>query len=596
MHALREIKKFTAVIRLSHRHIVSLWIGYAISTALGPFISLYFSAEILNQLIAGRYEAAFITVLIMCGGVLTADLVSKAFYNRLQVIRRTSVQRTDQRLLYKAMCMEYEQLERQETLDTLRRTRNSINGSGNIGDAIFNMAECCCFLTKIALGAVALSLVLIRIGRWDVYGALLLMALILFLLFKNKIAKKQGDLLEELCKSNDRGNAVLNYLMNLFYGMDMAKEVRLYQMQPLLCSKYGRILEDPAFRNYGKRNGRLMFQSDVLGQGLSFCAYIYVGSLAMRRLISIGQVLYMTGIILQAVDAIAQFQLCYARLMHQLSYLNAFYDFLHLPNMHYEGTLPVEKRDDGEYEFEFKNVSFRYPNQSRNVLTDVNIRFKIGEKLAIVGMNGAGKTTIVKLLCRLYEPSAGEILLNGINIEKYDYKEYTGIFSVVFQDFALFSYPLDENVAAGSPVDEALVTQALERLDLWDRVQSFTDKEHSLLFKDYGDGVNVSGGEAQKLAIARALYKNAAFVILDEPTAALDPLAEAEIYEHFDTLVKDKTTLYISHRMSSCKFCSRIIVMEQGRILEEGSHEALLKNGGRYAQLWQAQAGYYSNN
>ena len=595
MHDLRELKKFTKVIRLSHRHIMGIWIGYALSTALGPLITLYLSAVILNQLIAAQYKAAFMTVLIMCGGVLAVELMARAFSNRLQVIRRTSVQSTDQKLLYKAMCMEYEQLEQQETLDTLRRTRNSINGSGNIGDAIVNMAECCSSLTKVALSAAVLLVLLIRIGRFDVYGAILLMALALFLWFKNNVAKKHGQLLEDLCQSNDRSNATINYLLDLYYEMDMAKEIRLYQMQPLLCRKYAKIIEDPTFRDYGKKNGRLMFQSAMLGQGLSFSAYLYVGSLAMRHLISMGQVLYMTGIILQAVDAIALFQLRYAQLMHQLSYLNAFYDFLHLPNMHYEGTLPVEKRDDGEYEFEFRHVSFRYPNQSRDVLTDVNIRFRIGEKLAIVGMNGAGKTTIVKLLCRLYEPSAGEILLNGINIEKYDYKEYTSIFSVVFQDFSLFSYPLDENIAAGSAVDNALVVRTLKRLDLWERVQSYGDKEHSLLFKDYGDGVNVSGGEAQKLAIARALYKNAAFVILDEPTAALDPLAEAEIYENFDALVKDKTTLYISHRMSSCKFCDRIIVMEQGRILEEGGHEALLKNGGRYAQLWQAQAQYYDH-
>lgn len=183
--------------------------------------------------------------------------------------------------------------------------------------------------------------------------------------------------------------------------------------------------------------------------------------------------------------------------------------------------------------------------------------------------------------------------LNGIPIENYDYREYTSIFSVVFQDFSLFSYPLDENIACKEQVDKQRAAHILQRLDLWDRVQSFRDREHSLLFTHYGDGVNVSGGEAQKLAIARALYKDAPFVILDEPTAALDPLSEAEIYEHFDHLVEDKTTLYISHRMSSCKFCERIIVMEDGEILEEGSHEELLKKGKRYAQLWHAQAEYY---
>lgn len=319
-----------------------------------------------------------------------------------------------------------------------------------------------------------------------------------------------------------------------------------------------------------------------------------MASLAIRSLISIGEVLYISGIILNAVKAITEFQNTFAQWIHQMAYLNTFYDFLKQPNMHYDGTLPIEKRNDGEYEFEFRNVSFAYPQQSEPVLKKVNIKFHLKEKLAIVGLNGAGKTTIVKLLCRLYEPTEGEILLNGINIEKYDYAEYTSIFSVVFQDFALFSFELDENIAGSHEVEEAKLNDVLKRLDMLERVLSFRDATRSLLFKDNGDGVNVSGGEAQKLAIARALYKNAPFVILDEPTAALDPLAEAEIYENFNTLVENKTTLYISHRMSSCQFCDRILVMDQGEISEEGSHEELLQNQKLYAQLWNAQAEYYT--
>ena len=561
VNAWQEIKKFTGIVRLSNPHIVWIWGGYGITNALSPFITLYYSAEILNQLIVKEYTAAFQTALLMCTGVLICSLLAKAFYNRLQVICRTAVQRIDQKLLYKAMRMEYELMETQETMDTLRRTRNSSNGSGKIDSAIENFALCSSSLCTILLALLALGTLMLQIRTWDIY-LLLLAVLAVFLLFKNAFAKKHGALLEKLCKENDHNNE--------------------------------KLMQDPAFRSFGKDNGKLLFQSDLLGQVLSFSAYIYVATLAMRSIISIGQVLYMAGIILKAVDAIAQFQVDYAQLRHQLSYLNAFYDFLHLPNMHYDGTLPIEKRDDGEYEFEFRHVSFRYPQQKNDVLHDVNIRFHLKEKLAIVGMNGAGKTTIVKLLCRLYDPSEGEILLNGINIQKYDYAEYTSIFSVVFQDFALFSYPLDENVAGASAPNAKRIASVLQRLDIWERIKSFTDQEHSLLFTDYANGVNVSGGEAQKLAIARALYKDAPFVILDEPTAALDPLSEAEIYEHFDMLVQGKTTLYISHRMSSCKFCDRIIVMEQGEVEEEGTHDTLLKENGVYAQLWNAQAEYYS--
>lgn len=594
VNAWQEIKKFTGIVRLSNSHIVWIWAGYGITNALSPFITLYYSAEILNQLIVKEYTAAFQTALLMCTGVLFCSLLAKAFYNRLKVICRTAVQRIDQKLLYKAMCMEYERMETQETMDTLRRTRNSSNGSGKIDSAIENFALCSSSLCTILLALFALGAMMLQIHTWDIYLLLLLAVLAVFLLFKNAFAKKHGALLEKLCKENDHNNALVNYLWGLFYRMETAKEIRLYHMDALFEAKNDELMQDPAFRSFGKDNGKLLFQSDLLGQVLSFSAYMYVATLAMRSIISIGQVLYMAGIILKAVDAIANFQVDYAQLRHQLSYLNAFYDFLHLPNMHYDGTLPIEKRDDGEYEFVFRHVSFRYPQQKNDVLHDVNIRFHVREKLAIVGMNGAGKTTIVKLLCRLYNPSEGEILLNGINIQKYDYAEYTSIFSVVFQDFALFSYPLDENVAGASTPNDKRIASVLQRLDIWERIKSFTDQEHSLLFTNYANGVNVSGGEAQKLAIARALYKDAPFVILDEPTAALDPLSEAEIYEHFDMLVKGKTTLYISHRMSSCKFCDRIIVMKQGKVEEEGTHDTLLKENGVYAQLWNAQAQYYS--
>lgn len=594
VNAWQEIKKFTGIVSLSNPHIVWIWGGYGITNALSPFITLYYSAEILNQLIVKEYTAAFQTALLMCTGVLICSLLAKAFYNRLQVICRTAVQRIDQKLLYKAMRMEYELMETQETMDTLRRTRNSSNGSGKIDSAIEYFAICCSSLCTILLALLALGTLMLQIRTWDIYLLLLLAVLAVFLIFKNAFAKKHGALLEKLCNENDHNNALVNYLWSLFYRMETAKEIRLYHMDTLFEVKNEKLMQDPAFRSFGKDNGKLLFQSDLLGQVLSFSAYIYVATLAMRSIISIGQVLYMAGIILKAVDAIAQFQVDYAQLRHQLSYLNAFYDFLHLPNMHYDGTLPIEKRDDGEYEFEFRHVSFRYPQQTNDVLHDVNIRFRLKEKLAIVGMNGAGKTTIVKLLCRLYDLSEGEILLNGINIQKYDYAEYTSIFSVVFQDFALFSYPLDENIAGASAPNAKRITSVLQRLDIWERIKSFTDQEHSLLFTDYANGVNVSGGEAQKLAIARALYKDAPFVILDEPTAALDPLSEAEIYEHFDMLVQGKTTLYISHRMSSCKFCDRIIVMEQGKVEEEGTHDTLLKENGVYAQLWNAQAEYYS--
>ena len=224
-----------------------------------------------------------------------------------------------------------------------------------------------------------------------------------------------------------------------------------------------------------------------------------------------------------------------------------------------------------------------------------HISFQVnrGEIFGFLGANGAGKTTLIKLLLRLYEPTGGEICLNGINIEKYDYEEYLQIFSVVFQDFKLFAFPLDENIAAGEQVDKARLKQVLTKIGLNEFAERLPQKKRTLLYQENGEGVTPSGGEAQKVAIARALYKNAPFVILDEPTAALDPIAEAGIYENFDSLVGEKTAVYISHRMSSCKFCDRIVVLDHGEIAEEGTHEQLLEQNGIYAKLYQTQAEYY---
>ena len=210
-------------------------------------------------------------------------------------------------------------------------------------------------------------------------------------------------------------------------------------------------------------------------------------------------------------------------------------------------------------------------------------------------MNGSGKTTFIKLLCRLYDPTEGEILLDGRNIREYDYGEYMNIFSIVFQDFKLFAFPIDENVAACAKPDDARVRECLAKAGFGERLASLKNGVKTYLYNDIDkDGVRVSGGEAQKKAIARALYKDAPIIVLDEPTAALDPIAEAEIYSKFNEIVGDGTAIYISHRLSSCKFCDEIAVFDGGSIVEYGDHETLLESGGKYSELWGAQAQYYA--
>lgn len=276
-------------------------------------------------------------------------------------------------------------------------------------------------------------------------------------------------------------------------------------------------------------------------------------------------------------------------------YLQYYLDLMDTKPVKYRGTIPVEKCNDNEYEIEFKNVSFKYPGSSAFALRNFSIKIKVGERLAVVGMNGSGKTTFIKLLCRLYDPTEGEILLNGINIKKYNYDEYMNLFSVVFQDFSLFSFPVGQNVAASMVYNEEKASAFLDEAGVGDRIKKMEKGLDTPLYKDFDeDGVEISGGEAQKIAIARSLYKDAPFVVLDEPTATLDPIAEFEIYSKFIEIMKNKTAIYISHRLSSCHFCNDIAVFHEGRIIQRGNHEKLLEDEkGKYYELWFAQAKYY---
>ena len=213
-------------------------------------------------------------------------------------------------------------------------------------------------------------------------------------------------------------------------------------------------------------------------------------------------------------------------------------------------------------------------------------------------MNGSGKTTMIKLLCRLYDPQEGEILLNGVDIRKFKQEEYSRLFAVVFQDFTLYPFPLAQNVAVSETYDSALVRKCLEDADFGDRLATLEHGPDTYLYKDYDDdGIEISGGEAQKIAIARAIYKEAPFILLDEPTAALDPLAEYEIYSNFDKITGTKTAVYISHRLSSCRFCEKIAVFHEGMLVQMGRHEELVSDtDGKYYELWNAQAQYYKDS
>ena len=310
----------------------------------------------------------------------------------------------------------------------------------------------------------------------------------------------------------------------------------------------------------------------------------------------VGSVTQYVGAVTALTGSISELIKAYGWLYNNTPYMKVAHEYLDIPNNMYQGCLTTEKRADRQYDVEFRNVSFKYPGSEKYALKNVNMKFKVGNRLAVVGENGSGKTTFIKLLCRLYDPTEGEILLNGIDIRKYSYRDYMDIFSVVFQDFQLISQPLGANVAGAVEYDRERAKKALVDAGFGDRLSTLDKGQDTMLYRDLSDeGIDVSGGEAQKIAIARALYKDSPFIILDEPTAALDPIAEAEIYSKFNDIAGDKTAIYISHRLSSCKFCDEIAVFHEGAVIQQGSHEALVADkSGKYYELWNAQAQYYT--
>ena len=580
---------------------VAIVVG-AICGAGVSYINSILYARIIDTLLLGQYAAAVHFVWMMILSVLVVRLLYIMCNQLFAQYASPSRDETKRRTAEKSFSMEFEEIEKEENQIAFRRVRGGANGAGDIEEQLNSIYQFFTECVKVLFALVFLLILIVQSARgahvavWKmIVMTALLAGLFAFSFWVNfRISDRIGKRLVELNHENERINFLWGYLFKIFFSETAAKDIRLYGMQDYLCGKNEECLNDTAcFSEEGIFEGKNQAKFSFVVQLLAGYIYVYVAVMAMSGAVSVGDVLMYSGAIITMMTGVQNILTQYNQINYRNEYLKTYEDFIKRPNMHYDGTLPIEKRDDNEYELSFRNVSFRYPGTETYILKDVSLDFKIGQKMALVGMNGAGKTTLIKLLLRLYEPTEGEICLNGINIEKYDYEEYMQIFSVVFQDFKLFAFPLDENIAAGGQVDKLRLNQVLAKIGLKEFVEGLPQKERTLLYQENGQGVTPSGGEAQKVAIARALYKNAPFVILDEPTAALDPIAEAGIYENFDSLVGEKTAVYISHRMSSCKFCDRIVVLDHGEIVEQGTHEELLEQNGIYAKLYQTQAEYY---
>ena len=345
--------------------------------------------------------------------------------------------------------------------------------------------------------------------------------------------------------------------------------------------------------------GRFQGLSGALNDLQSALAYGYaglrvLGSLFGKASISLGSLTMYVSAAASFAKAATDAGASAVTITAMLGYLEPFLQFMSLPEeSDFGGTLPFPETVES---IRFEHVSFRYPGSETRVLHDVSFEIRGGEKISIVGLNGAGKTTLVKLISRLYRPEEGRILLNGVDIFEYEHTSYLASIAAVFQDYKLFAFSIDENITGYRPGSDLVGTgTVIRRVGLNEKMAELDEGVYSMLGKSYDEnGVELSGGERQKVAIARALYKNAPVIILDEPTSALDPLAEAEIYENFNSLIGDKTAIYISHRMSSSVFCDRILLLDGGTVSGFDTHAALMeKADGLYYKLFNAQAENY---
>ena len=597
------ICRFLTMVSQGNHRVLFWLLGSAFAAATLPYFSLFFSARILNLLLAKSYRACLYTVVVFLLTQYGLGLFEKICRQYLDGQKELCLARTEQKITAKALELEFEKFEKTETMDAIRRTNVSSMGSGNVGDQLIVIHTLITSLLSVlyALFFLLRLFLLSDSSRKNFFTSpFSMLALLLLcgvqLALSSRINRRSTQKKIELNQGNDHSNSVANYLVNVMLEERRADDIRIGHLDHFLDVQFGKAMEHflPMYLDFARFSAITDGKNALLSLLSNFAAYLVIGARALYGVLPIGDVLLYAGSVTRAMSDLQTFLATGSEFDYINSYLSTYEDFIAQPSMAYDGTLPIEKRDDGQYEFAFHDVSFSYPGTDLPVLEHVTLSFAVGDKTALVGRNGAGKTTLIKLLCRLYEPTSGYITLNGIDIRKYSYKEYTQAFSVVFQDFHLFSLPLDENIAAGTEIDEAALQSSLAKVGLTDRVQQLPQGVRTRLYNNNGSGVDLSGGEAQRTAIARALYKDAPFVILDEPTAALDPIAEAEIYEQFSQMTAGKTAVYISHRMSSCKFCDRIIVLDHGRIAEDGTHDTLLANHGIYANLYETQAQYYT--
>lgn len=556
---------------------------------LGVIMPKFIIDEIAALLSGGPFEEHLPRAVLFTGLLLGFDLILSIVNNiNIQFISIVGTwfnEYIDVKIGEHAMNMDFEHTEDPEALDALNKAKEGMGWysegvCGVLSQLVRLVCEAATLVSVLAIIALTCPLLL----------PIQIVSLIIITVFnaKNNEIEKRSFL--KLAKSNRLFGYVLYQLADFRFG----KDIRLYDSSEMMCRKAKTYADETAEEYIDRRQKqcRNSWVMDIVNSLRDGMSYFYIGYMALTKTISIGD-------FSMCVSAAAMFYWSLYRIVtgiqevnKKCAYAHRYIEFLEYPAAMVKGYKPVK---NGEHVIEFSHVGFKYPRSEKFVLRDINITIKTGEHLSIVGPNGAGKTTFIKLLCRLYDVTEGAILIDGVNIKEYSEEEYRRLFAVVFQDFQLFAFSLRENIALNGEADDERIDEVLRQSGLYEDAHDLEKGLDTCLFKTFDEnGTELSGGQKQKTAISRALYRNAPIVILDEPTAALDPVAEYEIYRQFNTLVGGKTAIYISHRLSSCKFCDRIAVFAGDTIKEYGTHDELCsKSGGIYAEMFAAQAQYY---
>lgn len=563
-----------------------LLLAAGLAEAAKPFVAVLLPKLVLEELSGARDPARLLLLTIAAAGFsgliywlsgylsLRRDRANAKFNNL-----------TDRVLADRTLTMDYPYLEDPEVLKMVqqfmqgRMTQGGLAGAGwALGNGLpalltalgmlFILARLSGGLLGLLLAATAVSLVLLRLQVKYLSGMTMEMA---------------------------DGNRILGYLFSIFTDFSYGKDIRLFEAEPLMTTRMKDTVDElwrVCFGNYTK-SGACQAGRAAIAQGVVALIYAMLAVQTVQKGLSIADFVMLTAAAVSFASSVMTAVTSVMNFYGVLKMVAPFGEYMNLPPVLSQGREPVPELT-GEDAVVFDHVSFTYPRAAEPTLKDLCFTIKRGERLAVVGENGAGKTTMIKLLLRLYEPDEGTIYLGGRDIRTMSREETLKQFAVVFQDFKLLAFSVKENICIGPDGDEERLHEVLRKLDL-DKVMESTPygAETSVYRLFDEEGVEFSGGERQKMAIARALYKDSPIVVMDEPTAALDPIAEAEIYGHLNQLVENKTALFISHRLSSCKFCDRVAVFENGGVTQCGSHKELMAQEGLYRRMFAAQARYY---